>query len=87
MAHDDNPICPVAYLDYQELDVVEKSLEEKNLDLEVMEKLIEARKDFAIDHLVNQEESKYDQLLLKNAKSDNTVIEKKFSLSVSILNP
>ena len=49
--HEDNDICPVAYLHYEDLQLEEKTQEEQDSDQALMSKLIESRKTFSLDHL------------------------------------
>ena len=41
--HDKNEFAPVAYLEYKTLEVIEKGVEEKEMDREVMERLIKEK--------------------------------------------
>ena len=49
--HQDNDICPVAYLHYEDLELEEKNQEEQEADAQLMSELIESRKTFSLDHL------------------------------------
>lgn len=52
VVHDKNEVCPVAYLQYGDLELEAKSDEEIKLDQEALEKLIDSRKETPLDHLV-----------------------------------
>lgn len=49
--HEDNDICPVAYLHYDDLELEDKSQDELDSDGALMSELIEKRKTFSLDHL------------------------------------
>lgn len=55
--HDDNDISPVAFLQYKDLVLVEKSADEIKSDKEIMDKLIDEYSTVHTDHLTILEQA------------------------------
>lgn len=49
--HEDNPVQEVAYLQYHDLSLEEKSPEQLQSDKELMDELMKSRSQVSIDHL------------------------------------
>ena len=84
--HSECDIAPVAYLKYNELDVEEKSEQEKLDDNQIMSSLIESRKVIPHDHLYSEDHIQV-QTLEKYSQIEQSDLYEKITLSASIINP
>ena len=88
--HDDNDISPVAFIQYQDMVLVEKTPEEIQSDKQVMDLLIDEYSVVHKNHLEVQEDAEKAADIKKvscEAIDQASMIEDKMTLSVSILKP
>ena len=91
--HDSNDVCPVAYLQYTDLALEEKSPEVLQRDSEILKELCDMYSKVRTGHLerVGQEEKSAEVKPVGKAEekpeSDGAIVEHKLTLSPSIVNP
>lgn len=86
--HDDNSECPVAYLRYSDFEVVEKTEEERQEAADIVQGLIDARKNVSHQHLLNQPQCLPQEIAEDQIQYHKDIlVQQKITLSVSIIDP
>jgi len=86
--HDNNSECPVAYLRYADFEFIEKTEEERQEAADIVQGLIDARKNVSHQHLLNQPQCLPQEIAEDQIQYHKDIlVQQKITLSVSIIDP